>query len=623
MTTLRTLIGRHETSGLLIVLAILTALYLSTLQTIPNGSDHYFMIDVGETQIVLNTWGSLHATGYPLYVITGNLIVALLTSVGMSAVVAPALVSLLWGIVALTLIYIIALHISHNMLAALLMVMLFGLTRTMWIHNVIAEIYTMGLALLAMLLLIAMWRGNIAHRVYWLAFIGGVGVAHHRALALVAPALLYAVGPELWRRRREWPKLIGVGFLLGIIGFVPYIYLPLRERAGAAWVYGQPDTVPGFLNEFLGREANRFFGIPDSFEMLRSNIALINRVLVTDVTMPGIIFGIAGLVVALLMIETRRAAVILSLNGGAAYLFHGILYSDVLSALILPVTLSLAFGWLFLLRLALSPSSSHTKRESASSWRILRATTAVVVAVIVGSRLFADHKPFITAVTTQRTGLETIDLARQTPPHATLMIPWGMRHFAVGFARDVRGDLQDITLVDHNADFASLVAQGQLVTLATTFFDHPVEWWTQRIGQPVTLQAAAPQLVEVTTRRELFDALDSDDEMVVVEQSVECTPGTIELRVDWVSAIKPQRDLSVFVHSLDTEGNIIAQGDQAAPVFGQRPLTTWQPHEIVHDLYTLPYADDAAAIHYGFFEQLPDGSFNNIYDFMQPMTCAR
>ena len=60
---------------LLLALLILLVAYLSTLQTIPNGAEHYFMIDVGETQIVLNTWGTLHTTGYPLYVIVGNVLV--------------------------------------------------------------------------------------------------------------------------------------------------------------------------------------------------------------------------------------------------------------------------------------------------------------------------------------------------------------------------------------------------------------------------------------------------------------------------------------------------------------------------------------------------------------------
>lgn len=43
-----------------LALATVAVLYLPTLQTTPNGGDHFYMADVGETQIVLNLWGPRH-----------------------------------------------------------------------------------------------------------------------------------------------------------------------------------------------------------------------------------------------------------------------------------------------------------------------------------------------------------------------------------------------------------------------------------------------------------------------------------------------------------------------------------------------------------------------------------
>jgi SNF family Na+-dependent transporter len=96
---------------LLVALVLLLLIYLPTLQTIPNGSDHYFMIDVGETQIVLNVWGTLHATGYPLYVLLSAPLVTLLRAVGVDAAAAPALTSLLWGLLALAGVYVLGVRI--------------------------------------------------------------------------------------------------------------------------------------------------------------------------------------------------------------------------------------------------------------------------------------------------------------------------------------------------------------------------------------------------------------------------------------------------------------------------------------------------------------------------------
>jgi len=216
-----------------IILASLLVVYLTTLQTIPNGSEHYYMIDVGETQNVLNQWGTLHATGYPLYVIVGNVLVAGMRALGVSAATAPGVTSLIYGMIALGLIYVLAVHVvepstgemegtpnpfpydkhdsgflqryQHFLLAGG-MVLLFGLTRTVWVHNSIAEVYSFGLMILAGLFLIALWQEPIRGRVYWLALLGGIGAFHHRAIAMGAPALVFAVWSEIVAMRTLTPN---------------------------------------------------------------------------------------------------------------------------------------------------------------------------------------------------------------------------------------------------------------------------------------------------------------------------------------------------------------------------------------------------------------------------------
>ncbi|MCC6805628.1 MAG: DUF2723 domain-containing protein, partial [Anaerolineae bacterium] len=150
--------------GLVTTLTILLVAYLPTLQTIPNGSENYYMIDVGETQIVLNRWGTLHATGYPLYVMTGSAMTALLRAFGIDSATAPAVVSLFWGILTLTLVYALALRWTRRIALAAAATVLFGLTRTMWIHNDIAEVYTMTLFFEALLLALALWQPPVRGR---------------------------------------------------------------------------------------------------------------------------------------------------------------------------------------------------------------------------------------------------------------------------------------------------------------------------------------------------------------------------------------------------------------------------------------------------------------------------
>ncbi len=604
--------------GLGAALAILLTAYLPVLQTIPNGSENYFMIDVGETQIVLNRWGTLHATGYPLYVMIGSTLVALMRAFGIGAATAPAVVSLIWGVLTLALIYALAEHLTHRPALAAGMTVLFGLTRTMWIHNDIAEVYTMTLFFLALMLAVALWTPPIRGRIFWLALIGGFAVAHHRALMFAAPALIFAVWSELVALIRKRPITLLALLGLGLIGLIPYAYLMLRARAGAAWVYGEPGTLQGLMDQFLGTEADHFIGLPGTFSGLIANIKLVNDVILTDLTLPGVIAGLAGLVIGLY--RHRRAALVMILSGGAAYLFHALFYSDILSALILMATLSLAFGWLFLGEWLLSLAKSAA--GFAVSPRLLIGGLLAVISVGYAVYQFSFNAPFIESLTTDTAGLQTIALAQHTPPGSVLMLAWGPRYFAVGFARDVLGWLPGIRLVDHKADYAALLQQAMLVTPAFTFYNEPVSWWEDKIGAPVYLRAVAPQLVQIDTQPELAsDDPDATSSVIETAHRIDCMGGQLILRVAWQAEVKPERDLSVFVHLLDSNGGVIAQDDQGAPVYGWRPLTTWLPEEVVRDVYTVPRLPDATAISYGMYEQRADGSFNNVVTYTLPVEC--
>jgi hypothetical protein len=603
---------------LVLMLLGLMAVYGDTLQTIPNGSEHYFMIDVGEMQIVLNTWGTLHATGYPLYGMIGNIGVGLLRAVGISPVVAPALTSLLYGVAALSLLYLLLERITGQAWLVAAGVLCFGLTRTVWVHHVIAEIYTFGLLILVALLVLALWPGDLRWRVYGLALLGGIGVFHHRAIAMLIPALVVAVWADIWHtpagqdRLRVIGKRLLICLLLGLIGFLPYVYLPARAAVNAAWVYGEPGTWAGFWDQFWGREAARFIGTLSTWEGLLANVQLINTVLITDLTLPGLVAGGIGLLWGVRRVERRRFAITLLLSGLVAYLFHILVYTDVLSALILAVTLTLACGWMLLLEGVWAWLKTHWMRMTPPS---LKTALLAIGVLVFALGLWEQNAAFIRALTTDPTGLETIALAEQTPPDATLMLDWGPRHFAVGLARDVLGARTDIRLVDHKVDFRSI--SGLLITPNFTFYNRPVSWWQEQLGQPVYLRAVAPSLVEIGRAPVLSDSVGE----AITTQAVGVDCALRALDVTWVNGAQAAGDLSVFVHLLDARGGMVAQADQAAPVYGWRPVSTWQAGEVVRDVYPLPTLQAVTAIRFGLYRQQSDGSFENVLEQLIPVEC--
>lgn len=600
-------------TALLLVMALLVV-YVPTLQTIPNGSDHYYMIDVGETQVVLNVWGTLHPTGYPVYLMTGGALVALFRLFGANPALAASLVSLVWGLLGLLLLYNLARHLTKRSLLAAALALVYGLTRTVWIHADIAEIYSFGLVLLLLLLTFALWQPPIRGRIGLLALLGGLAVAHHRAMAMAAPALVLAVWPDLVRTPRTLPRRLLSYLLLGLAGFLPYIYLPLRAWAGAGWVYGDPGTWQGFWDQFMGTEASRFIGAPSTTAGLLRNVEIVNTVLVTDLTLPGIVAGVVGLVIGILRPERRRTALVFVLLGLASYAFHAALYTDVLSALILQITVSLAFGWLFLVEGLIDWAA---RRGAAAG--LLAYAAAGLAAAGLGATLFAQNAPFITELTRDPTGLDTIALAEQSPPGSTLMIAWGHHHFAVGYARDVLGELPGVELVDHNADFARIVRERPLITPDFTFYERPISWWQDRIGAPVYIHAVAPSLIEIGLEPEAAGDVAGLDS---VDSSLTCSDDQIQLHVTWAAPQTPGEDLSVFVHLLAADSSVLAQADQSAPVYGWRPLTSWMPGEAVRDIYVLPWVEGAAAVRYGLYHQRADGSFENLVSHTILLACA-
>jgi hypothetical protein len=625
----RLLLRRKRLVGLLAVVVILLPFYLSTLQTIPNGSEHYYMIDVGEAQAVLNTWGTLHATGYPLHVMLGSALVSGLRLLGISPAAAPSLVGLLWGLVALALIYILAVHLTAHVYLSAAVTILVGLTRTVWIHQVIAEVYTFGLAMLALLLLLALWHGSISRRIYWLAFVGGIGVFHHRAIFLAAPALLYAVWQEFSARPHQIPRRIIVSVGLGLLGFLPYVYLPLRANAGARWVYGEPNSWQGFWDQFTGREAARFIGTPSSPAGLLDNLQRINSVLIADLTVPGLVLGLLGLLIALRHPERRRTAVVFLLNGLAAYGFHVLWYTDILSALILPVIVSVAFGWLFLAEMILQMAVCGATTlgiwcaMSLHARSLPKAVYPIIVFLLMAgfaAFLIVQNYAFIGGLTRDATGLDTIALAKTAPAGSTLMLDWGPRYFAVSFAQDVLGELPAVQLVDHRADFKALIPGEKLITPDYTFFNRPVNWWQERTGGNVYLRAVAPRLVQISPQAE-YAAEPLQPGIRMIEQSLACAADTLVLNVAWATATQPELDWSVFVHLLGASGQVIDQADVFAPVYGWRPTTTWGAREVVRDVYKLPRRAEGSQIRYGLYHQLPDGSFQNTVEYELSVRC--
>ena len=76
------------------------------------------------------------------------------------------------------------------------------------------------------------------------------------------------------------------------------------------------------------------------------------------------------------------------------------------------------------------------------------------------------------------------------------------------------------------------------------------------------------------------------------------TPGqSLDITLVWSPAGRPLHDYTVFVHLLDSEGQLRGQVD-SPPASGQYPTSVWDAGEFINDLHTLPLAPDLPAGEY-------------------------
>lgn len=622
-------------------LLVLLGVYAATLQTRISGSfqetgsasilKNEYIKDVAEIQVALNVWGTIHHTGYPLFAIVGNLFTPPLRLLGINPAAAASLYALAWGLVMLASVGLLIGRLTGRVITAALGVSLLGLARSIWLHNVIAEVYSMSLAITALLLLVALWpplpeanSRSARRRIYWLALLGGIGVAHHRAVAFVAPGLIVAVWPAL---RAQWRRVLWPGIGLALAGFAPYIYLPLREWMGGAWVYGEPGTLGGFWTEFTGREADRLVKLPASLYGLWDNVVSVWDILARELTLPGLLIALGALALAITVSPQRRAALIVALSAAGPTLFAALYHTAVLpEAVLMPTVLALVIGVVL-----------------AADW-LATLGRPVGAAALAGMAIWAGalvgwQYDYIHELVTEPGGVHTIERINRFLPRegkTALMLPWGPRYAAAVYSQLVTHENKNVVMVDHKGDYRRLMADDYaLYTEPDTFYTYPPpwptdygapsDWWSERLGQ-LYLTSAAPGFVRLQNTPWLAASTDDPGETVIygIERRaawLTCDTGSIYLHVIWGANSRPDGDPSIFVHLTgDDPAPNPPNADSRHPVYGLYPFAHWSPGEIVRDDFTLPRLPEKTWVRFGLYEQDAAGTFTNYGETALPVT---
>lgn len=482
--------------------------------------------------------------------------------------------------------------------------LLLAAPRPIWVHGSLAEVYSLSLAIGVAIVWVTLdlkeeWSDRKA---FALALLGGLGVAHHRLLAVLLPVIgLYLLAP-LWKRlkRGGWRWLAGsIGLFLA--GFLPYVDMPLRVWRGATWVYGRPDTWDGFWFLFLGTEYQDWQKPDFNLPAVAAAAGDVARFLSAELTLPGLAVIGAASIAALAARRTRPAAT----------LFGGLLLSHLLFSILVHKAVFLGADMMMplltsvvLLALGLSLLPGR--------WQI-PATAALLG---WAAFLVVRNYPFVVGLTRDPAGVEYIERVEglEAPPGAVVMAPWGWRYFALSYAHRVEGRMSQWDIVDHRATFAELApaTTGSIYTAADTLFLFGPDWWAQLLGSPLRITSAGPGMVALSGPGTGLAPAQGDDvgaglvpahmigdgiALVGWEVRPADAVGRTDIVLYWAAMRTPSADYSTFVHATDQEaiaspGDLLAGNDYASPVYGWYPTTRWQTGEVVREDHVLDIPPD-------------------------------
>ncbi|MCI0477972.1 MAG: DUF2723 domain-containing protein, partial [Anaerolineales bacterium] len=181
------------------VFVVTFALYLQTMAPTLGGGH-----DSAEFQHVAYTLGIAHPTGYPLYLALGKIVTTFLPLGNIAY--RMNLLSVLLGALGATFVYLSAVLVTRHRIAALSATAIFATNVAVWRQAGTASVSPLNLLLFAALMYTLLrWQQRRAGLMP-VAFILGLGLAHHRSIILLAPAILILIlldDSNLIRRPRE------------------------------------------------------------------------------------------------------------------------------------------------------------------------------------------------------------------------------------------------------------------------------------------------------------------------------------------------------------------------------------------------------------------------------------
>ncbi len=588
-----------------------------------------------EFHVVLPTLGIAHPSGYPLYTLLGKLatlVIPLRDPAGRANLFSALAAGLAVGLV-----YLTARRLAGSRPAAAVAAVVFAISPAWWSQATLAEVYALHAALMILFTyLLLRWSDDpAAFGLLQAAFlVFGLGLTHHRMIALLLPAALVLiawtairgaagapkdatqasalsspaagqagglrceqmgradadVATARARRPRQWALLI----VAALAPLLLYAYLPIRGQAVGSLDGAFRPTIQGTVDWILARGYSVFLtGNP--FGVQRDAAFFIGLFFRQLGALP-ILAALAGLATGWRYGWRRYVFLLLATASQIAF---GVAYKvqDV-EVFFIPAFMLIAL-WA---AIGLAPVFDSVAIYAAAAGRELRlprrmapfvlgGAAALVAAAILAEPAVAAYRDW-----GQRDLSRKWDVYDYGQDMLTAVAPGGRVVGLLGettlirYFRDVLGRRNDVAVVpaDREADrFAAVdaaLAAGVPVYLTRDLPGAAGRYSLDAAGPLIAVSPKAAPAVGATGQPVAPDILLADVQTVV--RQTHAGP-VIRVMPTWVAAAALKTELKVSARLLDAQGRQLAQNDRV-PVHFAYPTTAWVVGEEVRDCYDLP-----------------------------------
>lgn len=555
-----------------------------------------------EFQLVTYQLAIAHPTGYPLYTLLGKLF----TYVPIGNIAYRVnLLSAVFGAAAVALLYLLIYQISliknperfSSFLSLLSMgpvyvgsvvgALLLAVGPVFWRQATVAEVYTLNAFFVILILLVATTaRPESLRTTYWLAFLFGLSLTHHRTMLLLSPGLV-AYLLLVYRTRLFSIRVVLLTVLLAVLPLLLYLYLPLRGHIGSldgtyenTWTgFWRHVTASGYGTFIFENPFGQERGFAYYFGLLADQFYTT-------------VLGFIGLI----YLFRRGPYKVLVLTGFTflSYFTFNIFYNVAdIDVFFIPVFLIWAvwsgIGAIFLLETA--------AKFKLTAWRLPLVGLLLAVFAIMIIQLFRSGYPAYTWQIHDY-GLDLLqqpDLDEKPVIVGILGEITLIRYFQQTENR--RLDIETVAAdleAERMAAVENLLDEGNSVYL-TRELDGIAERYSLRAVGPLIKVNPEP----ISTPPEVANLVNQTvaPGITLVGYTVSRVPHTgdgpapVRLTLVWQVDAPLEADLKVSARLLNPDGETQAVVD-AAPVHFAYPTSAWRPNEIITDVYDLVLPPD-------------------------------